>query len=163
MPSGRIWKMVKTKESVKIVTKNRKARFNFFIEETYEAGIVLKGTEVKSIRDGKINLSDSYADFRSGELFLMNCHISPYTHSFYDNHEPLRKRKLLLKKRELRRLEAKVLQRGFTLIPTRVYLKRGLIKVEIGLAKGKRSYDKREAMKKRDQERDIRASLKGKY
>jgi len=155
--------MVKTKESVKIITKNRKARFNYFIEETFEAGIVLQGTEVKSIRDGKISLSDSYADFRSGELFLINCHISPYTHSYYDNHEPLRKRKLLLKKRELRRLEGKVLQRGFTLIPTRVYLKRGLIKVEIGLAKGKRSYDKRETMKKRDQERDIRASLKGKY
>ncbi len=155
--------MVKTKESVKIVTKNRKARFNYFIEETFEAGIVLLGTEVKSIRDGKINLSDSYADFRSGELFLMNCHISPYTHSHYDNHDPLRRRKLLLKKRELRRLEVKVLQRGFTLIPTRVYLKRGLIKIEIGLGKGKRSYDKRETMKKRDQERDIRASMKGKY
>ncbi len=131
--------------------------------EAGKAGIVLLGTEVKSIRDGKINLSDSYADFRSGELFLMNCHISPYTHSHYDNHDPLRRRKLLLKKRELRRLEVKVLQRGFTLIPTRVYLKRGLIKIEIGLGKGKRSYDKRETMKKRDQERDIRASMKGKY
>jgi len=150
-------------EGIKVIVKNRKARFNYFIEDTYEAGIVLKGTEVKSIRGGKISLSDSYAEFKKGELFLVNCHIAPYKYSYYDNHEPLRPRKLLMKKRELKRLLGKVAERGYTLIPLKVYLKRGLFKVELGLARGKRAYNKREKIKKRDQERDIQAQLKGKY
>jgi SsrA-binding protein len=150
-------------EHIKIVVQNKKARFDFAIEESYEAGIVLLGTEVKSIRGGKINLSDSYADFRNGELFLINCNISQYPFSHHENHEPLRNRKLLMKKKEMKRLSGKVIERGFTLVPLKVYLKRGYIKVEIGLAKGKRSFDKRETIKKRDQERDIKAHIKGRY
>ncbi|MBN2134325.1 MAG: SsrA-binding protein SmpB [Acidobacteria bacterium] len=155
--------MAKDNEGYKVITQNRKAWFNFFIEESYEAGIVLVGTEVKSLRNGKINLSDAYADFKKGELWLINCHISPYTHTFYDNHDPLRRRKLLMKKRELRKLEGKLIERGYTLVPTRVYLKRGLIKVELGLAKGKKMHDKRDAIKKRDTDRDIRADMKGRF
>ncbi len=150
-------------EGKKTVVRNRKARFNFFIEETYETGIVLRGTEVKSIRAGKISLADAYADFRKGELWLVNCHIAPYSHAYYDNHEPMRPRKLLMKKRELRRLEGKVNERGYTLVPTEVYFKRGYVKIAIGLAKGKKAYDKRETIKKRDQERDMKASLRGRY
>lgn len=150
-------------EHIKIIVQNKKARFDFAIEESYEAGIALLGTEVKSIRNGKINLSDSYADFRSGELFLINCNISQYPFSHHENHEPLRSRKLLMKKREMKRLSGKVIERGFTLVPLKVYLKRGYIKVEIGLAKGKRAFDKRETIKKRDQERDIKAHIKERY
>jgi SsrA-binding protein len=147
-------------ESIKIITQNKKARFNFTIEESYEAGIVLLGTEVKSIRNGKINLSDSYADFRDGELFLLNCNISQYPYSHQENHEPLRMRKLLMKKREMKRLSGKVIERGFTLVPLKVYFKRGYVKIEIGLAKGKKAFDKRETIKKRDQERDARSHMK---
>ncbi len=155
--------MTKDNSGFKVITKNRKAWFNYQIDETYEAGIVLRGTEVKSIRAGKINLVDSYADFQRGELWLIHCHISAYSHSYYDNHEPTRKRKLLMKKYELRRLEGKVNEKGYTLVPTRVYLKRGLVKVEIGLGRGKRMHDKRESIKKRDQERDMHADLKGRF
>jgi SsrA-binding protein len=150
-------------EHIKIIVQNKKARFDFAIEESYEAGIALLGTEVKSIRGGKINLSDSYADFRNGELFLINCNISQYPFSHNENHEPLRNRKLLMKKREMKRLSGKVIERGFTLVPLKVYLKRGYIKIEIGLAKGKKAFDKRETIKKRDQERDIKAHIKGRY
>jgi SsrA-binding protein len=150
-------------EHIKIIVQNKKARFDFTIEESYEAGISLLGTEVKSIRNGKINLSDSYADFRNGELFLINCNISQYPFSHHENHEPLRNRKLLMKKKEMKRLSGKVIERGFTLVPLKVYLKRGYIKIEIGLAKGKKSFDKRETIKKRDQERDIKAHIKGRY
>jgi len=148
-------------EHIKIIVQNKKARFDFAIEESYEAGISLLGTEVKSIRNGKINLSDSYADFRNGELFLINCNISQYPFSHHENHEPLRSRKLLMKKMEMKRLSGKVIERGFTLVPLKVYLKRGYIKIEIGLAKGKKAFDKRETIKKRDQERDIKAYIKG--
>ena len=148
-------------EHIKIIVQNKKARFDFAIEESYEAGISLLGTEVKSIRNGKINLSDSYADFRNGELFLINCNISQYPFSHHENHEPLRNRKLLMKKKEMKRLSGKVIERGFTLVPLKVYLKRGYIKIEIGLAKGKKAFDKRETIKKRDQERDIKAYIKG--
>jgi SsrA-binding protein len=150
-------------EHIKIIVQNKKARFNFTISESFEAGMVLLGTEVKSIRNGKINLSDSYADFRDGELFLINCNISLYPFSHHENHEPLRSRKLLMKKKELKRLSGKVIERGFTLVPLKVYLKRGYIKIEIGLAKGKKAFDKRETIKKRDQERDIKAHIKGRY
>jgi len=150
-------------EHIKIIVQNKKARFDFAIEESYEAGISLLGTEVKSIRNGKINLSDSYADFRNGELFLINCNISQYPFSHHENHEPLRNRKLLMKKKEMKRLSGKVIERGFTLVPLKVYLKRGYIKIEIGLAKGKKAFDKRETIKKRDQERDIKAHIKGRY
>jgi SsrA-binding protein len=150
-------------EHIKIITQNKKARFDYLIEESYEAGVVLLGTEVKSIKNGKINLSDSYADFRNGELFLVNCNISQYPFSHHENHEPLRSRKLLMKKREMKRLSGKVIERGFTLVPLKVYLKRGYVKIEIGLAKGKKAFDKRETIKKRDQERDIKAHIKGRY
>jgi SsrA-binding protein len=150
-------------EHIKIITQNKKARFDYMIEESYEAGVVLLGTEVKSIKNGKINLSDSYADFRNGELFLVNCNISQYPFSHHENHEPLRSRKLLMKKREMKRLSGKVIERGFTLVPLKVYLKRGYVKIEIGLAKGKKAFDKRETIKKRDQERDIKAHIKGRY
>ena len=155
--------MSEKNSKIKIVTKNRKAYFNYAIEDTYEAGIVLRGTEVKSIRNGKINLSDSYADFKNKELYLINCHISPYSHSYYDNHEPLRRRKLLMKRRELHRISTKVAERGYTLIPLKVYFKRGYVKVELGLARGKKAHDKRESIKQRDIERDIRANIKGRY
>jgi SsrA-binding protein len=150
-------------EHIKIITQNKKARFDYMIEESYEAGVVLLGTEVKSIKNGKINLSDSYADFRNGELFLVNCNISQYPFSHHENHEPLRSRKLLMKKKEMKRLSGKVIERGFTLVPLKVYLKRGYVKIEIGLAKGKKAFDKRETIKKRDQERDIKAHIKGRY
>lgn len=150
-------------EHIKIITQNKKARFDYTIVESYEAGMVLLGTEVKSIRNGKINLSDSYADFRSGELFLMNCNISQYPYSHHENHDPLRVRKLLMKKKEMKRLSGKVIERGFTLVPLKVYLKRGYVKIEIGLAKGKKAFDKRETIKKRDQERDIKAHIKGRF
>lgn len=147
-------------EHIKIITSNKKARFDYSIEESYEAGIVLLGTEVKSVKNGKINLSDSYADFRDGELYLLNCNISQYPYSHHENHEPLRIRKLLMTKKEMKRLSGKVIEKGFTLVPLKVYLKRGYVKVEIGLAKGKKAYDKRETIKKRDQERDIKAHMK---
>lgn len=150
-------------EHIKIVTQNKKARFDYTIVESYEAGMVLLGTEVKSIRNGKINLSDSYADFRGGELFLMNCNISQYPYSHHENHDPLRVRKLLMKKKEMKRLSGKVIERGFTLVPLKVYLKRGYVKIEIGLAKGKKAFDKRETIKKRDQERDIKAHIKSRF
>lgn len=156
-------KMPAETENIKIITQNKKARFNFTIEESFEAGIVLLGTEVKSIRNGKINLSDSYADFRDRELYLINCNISQYPYSHHENHEPLRMRKLLMKKKEMKRLSGKVIERGFTLVPLKVYLKRGFVKVEIGLAKGKKAFDKRETIKKRDQERDMKSHLKGKF
>ena len=150
-------------ENFKIITQNKKARFNFTIDESYEAGIVLLGTEVKSIKNGKINLSDSYADFRDGELFLLNCNISQYPYSHHENHEPLRMRKLLMRKKEMKRLSGKVIERGFTLVPLKVYLKRGFVKIEIGLAKGKKAYDKRETIKKRDQERDMKSHMKNRF
>ena len=148
-------------ESYKVITDNRKARFLYEILETYEAGIQLMGTEVKSIRGGKINLQDGYALIRSGEVWLINVHISPYTTSSqYFNHDPRRTRKLLLHRQEIRKLIGKVEQQGLTLVPLKMYLKRGLVKVSIGLGKGKKLHDKREDIKRRDDQRDIQRAMK---
>ncbi len=144
----------------KIVCTNKTARHDYFITGTYEAGIVLQGTEVKSLREGRANLKDSYAQIKDGELFLVNCHISPYTHGNQFNHDPTRPRKLLLHKKEIRRLIGKIAEKGFTLIPLKIYFKNGIAKVELGLAKGKKAYDKREDMKERDARREVERALK---
>jgi SsrA-binding protein len=148
------------KEHVKIICKNRKARFNFEIEDTFEAGIVLQGSEVKSLQAGKANLGDSYAKIVKGELFLVDAHISPYEQANRQNHDPLRDRKLLMHKREIRKLFGKVAERGFSLIPLKLYFKDGKVKVELALAKGKKAYDKREALKKKDQRRELERLMK---
>jgi SsrA-binding protein len=140
-------------EGIKQIAKNRKARFNYHISDRFEAGIALKGSEVKSLRDGRVDFRDSYAGFVGNELFLQGLHIPEYAFANQFNHEPNRSRKLLLHGRELRRLMGKVQQQGFTLVPTRLYFKNGRVKVELGLAKGKRQYDKRDTIKKRDSER----------
>lgn len=150
-----------TKEPVKVVAENRKARHDYFIEETYEAGIALVGTEVKSLRAGKANLRDSYAEVINGEVFLQNMHISPYEKGNRFNHDPKRPRKLLLHKREIRRLLGGTTQRGYTLIPLRIYFKRGKAKVELALARGKKLYDKRESIARRDAEREIAREIRG--
>lgn len=147
-------------DSIKVVTENRKARHDYFIEETYETGIVLKGTEVKSLRAGKANLKDSYAQVENGEMFLFNMHISPYEQGNIFNVDPVRPRKLLLHRSEINRLYGKVKQQGLTLVPLKVYLKRGRMKVELALAKGKKIYDKRDALAEKDARRDIERSLK---
>ncbi len=142
-------------DHIKIIASNKKARHDYDISGEIEAGIVLVGTEVKSIRQGKINLKDSYAEIKNGEVFLRQMHITPYQNAYYDNHEPLRSRKLLLHNREIKKLIGKVAERGFTIVPLKVYFKNGKIKVQIGLAKGKKLYDKRESIKKRDIQRDM--------
>lgn len=144
-----------SRDDIKVICKNSKARFNFEIEDVFEVGIVLLGSEVKSLRKGKANLSDSYGKFRNGELFLVDAHISAYEQAGRQNHDPLRERKLLLHKRELRKLLGKVAERGFSLIPLKVYLRNGKVKVEMALARGKKTYDKREAIKKKDQRREM--------
>jgi SsrA-binding protein len=147
-------------EHIKIICKNRKAFFNFEIEDTFEVGICLVGSEVKSLREGKANLSDSYGKIRNSEIFLVDCHISPYVQSNRENHEPLRERKLLLHKREIKKLTGKVAERGYSLIPLKMYFKNGKVKVEMGLARGKKTYDKREAIKKKDQRRELERMMK---
>jgi SsrA-binding protein len=144
-----------------VVCVNRQARFNYFIDETFEAGLVLRGSEVKSLRDGKANLTDSYAQIRKGEAFLINCHISPYPGANQFNHEPTRTRKLLLHEREIERLTGKTKERGLTLVALKIYFKGGRAKVEIGLGRGKKLYDKRETLKRKDAEREIDRSLRG--
>ncbi len=146
--------------SEKILCLNKKARHDYFIEETYEAGIALEGTEVKSLRMGKGNLKDSYVLIEDEEAFLHNTHISPYPYGHQFNHEPERVRKLLLHKQEIRRLSGKTNERGYTLIPLKIYLKSGKIKLAIGLAKGKTLYDKREDLKKRSADREMEKALK---
>ena len=148
----------KTKSGLKIISNNRKARFNYFFNEFFEAGIVLKGSEVKSLRAGKANISESYAFDVRGEIFLINSHIPSYKESSYNNHDPKRNRKLLLNKREINKLMGRVNREGFTLIPTKLYFKKGKAKVEIAVAKGKKQYDKRQTKKKRDWNRE-RAKL----
>jgi SsrA-binding protein len=143
------------KDHIKIIAENRKARHDYFIEDEYEAGIALKGTEVKSLRQGRANLKDSYAKIKKGELFVHQMHISPYPFAYYDNHDPLRIRKLLLHSYEIKRLYGKLNERGYALIPLRLYFREGKVKVLLGLAKGKRQYDKRETMRRRDQKRDM--------
>lgn len=148
---------------MKVVAQNRKAGFNYHFLEKIEAGIQLLGSEVKSLREGRANLGDAYAVIRAGELFLLNCHISPYPPAAGQNHEPLRSRKLLLKKREIERLTGKLQERGLTLIPTRVYFNQeGRAKVELALGRGKKLFDKREAIKKRASRRAIARALKPK-
>ena len=144
----------KTRIGLKIICNNRKARFNYFFSEFFEAGIALKGSEVKSLRDGKANISESYAIDEQGEIFLVNSHIPSYKESSYNNHDPKRNRKLLLNKREINKLIGKVNREGYTLIPTKLYFKKGKAKVEIAVAKGKRQYDKRQVKKKSDWNRE---------
>ena len=144
----------KTKSGLKIISNNRKARFNYFFEEFYEAGIALKGSEVKSLRDGKANISESYAFDHHGEMYLVNSHIPSYKESSYNNHDPRRNRKLLLNKKEINKLIGRVNREGFTLVPTKLYFKKGKAKVEIAVAKGKKQYDKRHVKKRRDWNRE---------
>lgn len=146
----------------KTVAVNRKARRDYQILESFEAGMMLRGTEVKSLRDGHMSLKDSYAKVENGEVFLINAHISPYSHGNVQNHDPLRERKLLLHKSEIRRLTGKTEEKGLTLVPLKVYFVRGRAKVELGLARGKREYDKREVIKRRDADREVRRELKNK-
>ncbi|MGA1861721.1 SsrA-binding protein SmpB [Deferribacter thermophilus] len=148
---------------MKVLATNKKAYHDYEIIEKYEAGIVLKGTEVKSAKNGRINLRDSFIRINNGEAFLLNCHISPYEQGNIMNHDPTRTRKLLLHKREISRLAGKVQEKGLTLVPLKVYLKNNLVKVEIALAKGKKLHDKRESIKKKDLDREISRTLKNKF
>jgi SsrA-binding protein len=149
-----------TQSHIKIVCQNKKARHDYHIIEVIEAGMVLVGTEVKSLREGRANLKDSYARIRNGELYLVQAHISPYSHAHYDNHDPERVRKLLVHKRELKRLTGKTQEKGLTLVPLKIYFKEGKAKVELALASGKKSYDKRETLKRKDQKREMERAIK---
>ena len=153
--------MADTKKPIKIISDNRKARFQYEILETLEAGIQLQGTEVKSVRAGKVNLGDGYVLIRNNEAWLLNVHISPYTASGqYFNHEPKRDRKLLLHRKEIRRLIGQLEQKGLTLIPLKMYLKGSLVKVSLGLGRGKKLHDKRETIKRRQDRREMARALK---
>jgi len=145
---------------IKVIATNRKAAHNYHLDERHEAGLVLTGTEIKSIRAGRVNLRDGYAQPRDGELWLFNVHIAPYDPAGRSGHEPCRPRKLLLHRREIDRLVSRVQERGYTIVPLRLYLKGGRAKVEIALARGKRKYDKRQAIAKRDAQREIDRTLK---
>ena len=144
----------KTKTGFKIISNNRKASFNYFFKEFYEAGIVLTGSEVKSLRAGKVNIDESYAYDHNGEIFLVNSHIPSYKESSYNDHSPTRNRKLLLNKKEINKLLGRLNREGFTLIPTKIYFKKGKAKIEIAVAKGKKQYDKRQTKKKSDWNRE---------
>lgn len=146
-------------DGTKLITQNRKARHNYLIEDTFEAGLALVGTEVKACRDGKANLTDAYAAVQDDEIWLMQCHINPYSHGNRANHDPLRPRKLLLHRGEIERLKAAVTQEGRTLVPLRLYFKHGLAKAEIAIARGKKTYDKRQAIAKRDAERSMQREM----
>ncbi len=143
-----------------VITVNRKAYHDYHIQESLEAGIVLKGSEIKSIRAGKVNLSDAYAKPENGELWLHNSHIASYDAASYNSHEPVRPRKLLLHRKELDILAGKVMQKGLTLVPLKLYIKHGVAKLELGVARGKKVYDKREAIARRDAEREMDRALK---
>jgi SsrA-binding protein len=146
---------------MRLIAKNKKAFFNYEILETYEAGVALVGSEVKSIREGRISLKESYAEIKEGEVFLVSCHVSPYEAANRFNHDPLRDRKLLLHRREIKRLTGKIKERGLTLVPTKVLINdKGKVKIELALAKGKRTYQKREAIRERDRDREMQAELK---
>jgi SsrA-binding protein len=153
--------MTKKTAAEKSICQNKMARRDYFIEDTFEAGIVLVGTEVKSLRDGKANIKDSYARVKDDEIFLYDLHIGPYTHGNRANHEPLRVRKLLLHKREIRRLYGKSRERGLALVPLRMYFKNGKVKVELGVGRGKKLYDKREDIKLREDQRDMERGFRG--
>ncbi|MBI3491197.1 MAG: SsrA-binding protein SmpB [Acidobacteria bacterium] len=142
------------------IAENRKAFHDFHLLETFEAGLVLLGTEVKAIREGRVNLRDSFARVEDGEVYLYNVNISPYSHRGYADHEPLRRRKLLLRREEIRKLIGKTVEKGMTLVPVRLYFKNGRVKVAVSLAKGKKSYDKRETIKRREADRETRAAIK---
>jgi SsrA-binding protein len=147
-------------EAQKNIAENRKAFHDFHILETYEAGVALLGTEVKSIREGNVNLRDSFARVESGEVWIYNVHINPYSHRGYSDHEPTRRRKLLLRRAEIRKLIGKTVEKGMTLVPTRMYFHNGHVKVAISLAKGKKAHDKRETLKRREMDRETRAAVK---
>ena len=149
-----------TQPHIKIVCQNKKARHDYHIIEVIEAGMVLLGTEVKSLREGRANLKDSYARIRDGELYLVQAHISPYSHASHDNHDPERVRKLLVHKRELKRLTGKTQEKGLTLVPLKIYFKDGKAKIELALASGKKSYDKRETLKRQTQKREMERAIK---
>ncbi len=144
----------------KHIAENRKAFHDFHILDTFEAGIALVGTEVKAIREGNVNLRDSFARVESGEVWLYNVHINPYSHRGYADHEPTRRRKLLLRKPEIRKLIGSTVEKGMTLVPTRLYFRNGYVKVSIALAKGKKTHDKRETVKRREADRETRAAMK---
>lgn len=147
-------------ENIKTIAVNKKARFEYYIHQTFEAGIVLTGTEVKSLRAGRINFVDGYVDIVAGEAWLNGVHISEYAQGNIANHDPVRNRKLLLNKSELRKLGQRVAEKGFTIVPLRAYFKGGKVKIEIGVAQGKKLYDKRSTIQKRDVERDIERTIK---
>jgi SsrA-binding protein len=152
------------KTAVRTVAVNKHVSHDYEILEKFEAGMALQGSEVKSIRDGRISLKESYAEVKNGEVFLVKCHVSPYEAANIFNHDPLRDRKLLLHRREIKRLAGKIQERGLTLVPTRVLISdRGKIKLELALVRGKREYEKREAIKKRDTDREIRAEIKKRW
>jgi len=153
--------MEKDRQEIQVVARNRKARFEYEISDTFEAGIVLLGSEVKSLRDGKANLSDAYAFIRRGEAFLQNLHISAYKWAGRDNPSATRERKLLLHRREIDRLTHKLSERGFTLVPLQLYFKGGRAKIELGLARGKRLHDKRETIRQRENDRDLQRTMRG--
>jgi len=150
----------KRDDSEMLFATNKKALHDYFILDRLEAGIALVGTEVKSIRESRINLKESFAQVRNGEAFLLNCHISPYSHGNRQNHDPLRSRKLLLHHKEIRKMIGKTQEKGLTLVPLRVYLKRGKIKVELGVARGKKLHDKRETERRKEMDREARAAVK---
>jgi SsrA-binding protein len=152
--------MVEKAGGEKVIATNKKAFHEYFILEKLEAGICLQGTEVKAIREGRLNLKDSHAMVQGGEVFLFNCHISPYSHGNRENHDPTRARKLLLHEREIRKLIGKTQEKGLTLVPLRVYLKRGRVKVEIGVARGKKLIDKRETERRKEADREARTAMK---
>jgi SsrA-binding protein len=152
--------MGKANEGIKIASENRKARHDYHIHEAFETGMVLTGTEVKSLRAGKANLKDSYANIREGEVYLYNMHISPYEEGNQFNHEPLRPRKLLMHKSEIVKLFSQTREKGFTLIPLKIYFKHGMAKLELGLASGKKNYDKRQDLAERDSKREVDRALK---
>ncbi|ACN15005.1 SmpB [Desulforapulum autotrophicum HRM2] len=144
-----------TSEHIKIIATNKKARHDYHLSDEVEAGIVLTGTEVKSIRDGRVTIKDAYAEIKNGEVFLRQLHINPYAFAYYDNHDPLRSRKLLLHNYEIKRMIIKTKERGYTIIPLKLYFKNGKVKVQIALAKGKKLYDKRESIKEREVNREL--------
>ena len=145
---------------IKTISINRKARHDYHIEDEFETGMVLTGTEVKSLRQGRVNLKDSYAGIKNGEVFVYQMHISPYPFAYYGNHDPLRPRKLLLHKKEIKRLYGKINEKGMALVPLKIYFKNGKVKLSLALAVGKRKYDKREAIRRRDEQRMMERTRK---
>jgi len=150
----------KAPDGIRTIATNKKAKRDYFIDDIFEAGLVLEGTEVKSLREGRVNLKDAYARIKNGEVYLISAHISPYAFGTHKNHDPERERKLLLHRREIRRLYGKTQERGFTLVPLSIYFKNGRAKLELGLGRGKAKYDKREAIKKKQEQRDLERALK---